>query len=91
MKKALEKFYSNFIRDTQFSELMNKRIYNVLLIATKYDIFSLEEDGRIDEQIFNEYMNLSLRYPPRFTRVQNTYSGAYPFTFQQLIKHKNSL
>lgn len=71
MKKALEKFYSNFIRDTQFSELMNKRIYNVLLIATKYDIFSLEEDGRIDEQIFNEYMNLSLRYPPRFTRVQN--------------------
>lgn len=71
MKKTLEKFYSNFIRDTQFSELMNKRIYNVLLIATKYDIFSLEEDGRIDELIFNEYMNLSLRYPPRFTRVQD--------------------
>ena len=48
---------------------MNKRIYNVLLIATKYDSFMLEDDGRVDEQIFNEYTSLSLRYPPRFTQV----------------------
>ncbi|MBB4620942.1 CheY-like chemotaxis protein [Parabacteroides faecis] len=48
---------------------MNKRIYNVLLIATKYDAFMLEDDGRVDEQIFNEYTSLSLRYPPRFTQV----------------------
>jgi CheY-like chemotaxis protein len=26
----------------------------------------LEEDGRIDEQIFNEYVSLNLRYPPDF-------------------------
>lgn len=57
------------LRDTPFAELMNKRIYNVLLIATKYDVFTLEDDGRVDEQIFNEYTALSLRYPPRFTRV----------------------
>ena len=56
-------------RDTPFAELMNKRIYNVLLIATKYDAFMLEDDGRVDEQIFNEYTALSLRYPPRFTQV----------------------
>ena len=56
-------------RDTPFANLMNKRIYNVLLIATKYDAFMLEDDGRVDEHIFNEYTSLSLRYPPRFTQV----------------------
>lgn len=56
-------------RDTPFANLMNKRIYNVLLIATKYDAFMLEDDGRVDEQIFNEYTSLSLSYPPRFTQV----------------------
>ncbi|GHT69757.1 phosphoenolpyruvate synthase [Bacteroidia bacterium] len=56
-------------KDTSFASLMNKRILNVLLIATKYDAFMLEDDGRIDEQIFNEYTSLSLRYPPRFTQV----------------------
>jgi CheY-like chemotaxis protein len=56
-------------KDTSFANLMNKRIYNVLLIATKYDSFMLEDDGRVDEQIFNEYTALSLRYPPRFTQV----------------------
>src|SRR5574344_2103232 len=62
-------FKNLVLRDTSFAELMNKRIYNVLLIATKYDAFMLEDDGRVDEQIFNEYMALSLRYPPRFTQV----------------------
>ncbi|MDR1505189.1 MAG: phosphoenolpyruvate synthase [Prevotella sp.] len=57
------------IKDTSFANLMNKRIYNVLLIATKYDSFILEDDGRIDEQIFNEYTSLNLNYPPRFTQV----------------------
>lgn len=56
-------------KDTSFASLMNKRIYNVLLIATKYDSFILEDDGRIDEQIFNEYMSLNLRHPPRFMQV----------------------
>lgn len=57
------------LKDTSFANLMNKRILNVLLIATRYDTFMLEDDGRIDEQIFNEYTSLSLRYPPRFTQV----------------------
>ena len=35
----------------------------------------LEEDGRIDEQIFNEYVSLSLRYPPVFLQA-NTSSEA---------------
>jgi len=58
-------------RDTPFVKLMNKRIYNILMVASRYDMFMLEDDGRVDEQIFNEYVSLNLRYPPRFTQVSN--------------------
>lgn len=58
-----------YFKDTQFVSLMTKRIFNVLLVANPYDAFMLEDDGRIDEKIFIEYMNLSLRYPPRFMQV----------------------
>lgn len=58
-------------RDTPFVKLMNKRIYNILMVASRYDMFILEDDGRVDEQIFNEYTSLNLRYPPRFTQVSS--------------------
>ncbi len=58
-----------YFKDTSFASLMQHRVYNVLLLASKYDVFVLEEDGRIDEQLFNEYTSLNLRYPPRFTLV----------------------
>ena len=60
-----------YFKDTSFANLMTHRIYNILLYASKYDAFVLEEDGRIDEVIFNEYTSLNLRYPPRFTLVSN--------------------
>lgn len=60
-----------YFKDTTFANLMRHRIYNVLLYASKYDAFVLEEDGRIDEQLFNEYTALNLRYPPRFTLVSS--------------------
>ncbi|NDV56591.1 PEP/pyruvate-binding domain-containing protein [Bacteroides sp. 519] len=58
-----------YFKDTQFANLMTRRIFNILLIANPYDAFMLEDDGRIDEKIFNEYTSLSLRYPPRFSQV----------------------
>lgn len=57
------------LRDTQFINLMRRRIFNVLLIANPYDAFMLEDDGRVDEKIFDEYAKLGLRYPPRFVQV----------------------
>lgn len=60
------KYYFN---EASFSLLMRKRIYNILLVSSVYDAFILEEDGRIEEQIFNEYMSLNLRYPPRFIQA----------------------
>ena len=58
-----------YFKDTSFADLMTHRIYNVLMISSRYDAFILEEDGRIEEQLFNEYASLNLRYPPRFTQV----------------------
>ena len=57
--------------DTSFNLLMQKRIHRVLIICSNYDNYMLEEDGRIDEQIFNEYASLNLRYPPTFVQTDN--------------------
>ncbi|MBO5663956.1 MAG: phosphoenolpyruvate synthase, partial [Bacteroidales bacterium] len=54
--------------------------------ASKYDSFILEEDGRIDEKIFNEYTQLNLRYPPRFMQVVNEEAA-----IEQLQKHNFEL
>ncbi len=70
MEQENKKFSINakkfYFSDTSFNILMKKRIYHVLLISSAYDAFALEDDGRIDEQIFNEYVSLNLRYPPQF-------------------------
>ncbi len=57
---------------TAFNLLMQRRIRTVLIISSNYDFFMLEEDGRIDEQIFNEYVSLNLRYPPFFVKANST-------------------
>ena len=57
------------LRDTDFMSMMQRRIFHVLLVANPYDAFMLEDDGRIDEKLFEEYSKLGLRYPPRFFRA----------------------
>lgn len=57
------------IKKTAFNELMSRRIREILLVCSHYDKFMLDEDGRIDEQLFQEYMALSLHYPPRMTQT----------------------
>ncbi len=52
-------------KGTPFKNLMQKRIRKVLIVSSEYDAFVLEEDGRIEEQIFKEYVSLNLRYPPQ--------------------------
>lgn len=71
-----------YLKDTAFQNLMQKRIFSVLLIATPYDAFVLEEDGRVDEQIYMEYAKLNLSSPPRFTKVAN-YKEAYDILAEQ--------
>ncbi len=59
-----------YIKEKSFSQLMQQRIYRVLIICSNYDFYMLEEDGRIDEQIFNEYVSLNLSYPPIFIHAR---------------------
>lgn len=58
-----------YLKDTAFQNLMQKRIFNVLLVASPYDAFMMEEDGRIEEQLYFEYVALNLSSPPRITQV----------------------
>ncbi len=70
MRSNIPEQWNKFIlKDVTFVNLMMRRIYNVLIVANPYDAFMLEDDGRIEEKIYNEYMELGLRYPPTFTQV----------------------
>jgi hypothetical protein len=71
LSKQLFDAQKYYFQDRSFKLLMQKRIYHVLLVCSTYDAFMLEEDGRIDEQIFNEYVALNLRYPPRFIHASS--------------------
>lgn len=68
-EEALSQLY---LKDTAFQKLMQRRIFNVLLIASPYDAFMMEEDGRVEEQLYFEYVSLNLSSPPRVTRVSSS-------------------
>lgn len=73
MDNQIPQEWNKFIlKDVTFVNLMLRRIYNVLIVANPYDAFMLEDDGRVEEKIYNEYMQLGLRYPPTFTQVSTT-------------------
>ncbi|MCM1505002.1 MAG: phosphoenolpyruvate synthase [Muribaculum sp.] len=60
-----------YLKDTAFRNLMQKRVFNVLLVASPYDAFMMEEDGRVEEQLYFEYVALNLSSPPRVIRVSH--------------------
>ncbi len=62
---------THLFEDFAFNELMQNRINKVLIVCSNYDFYMLEEDGRIDEHIFNEYTALNLRYPPSFIHANS--------------------
>ena len=70
-KNPLPDLKSYEFEDVAFDQLMQKRIYRILIVCSNYDYYMLEEDGRIDERIFNEYTALNLRYPPSFEHANS--------------------
>ncbi|MBR6116937.1 MAG: phosphoenolpyruvate synthase [Paludibacteraceae bacterium] len=58
--------HSNYI------SLMSKRVRRILLVCNNYDSFALEEDGRIEVQIAQEYAELNLSNPPSIVRAETT-------------------
>ncbi len=52
-----------------YHDLMSFKVQDILLVSSPYDAFTLEEDGRLSEQIFGEYKELGLSFPPRVFSV----------------------
>ena len=55
-----------------YTSLMERRVRRILLVCNNYDSFALEEDGRIDVQIAQEYAELNLSNPPSITRAETS-------------------
>ncbi|MCF8274865.1 MAG: phosphoenolpyruvate synthase [Flavobacteriaceae bacterium] len=70
-KKPLPDLRNYEFEEVAFGELMQNRINKILIVCSNYDYYMLEEDGRIDERIFNEYTDLNLRYPPSFVHANS--------------------
>jgi len=51
---------------------MARRVKRILLVCNNYDSFALEEDGRIEVQIAQEYAELNLSNPPSIVRAETT-------------------
>lgn len=57
------------LNSTDYESLINYRIRKILMICSSYDAFILEEDGQIEAQIYQEYIELNLSNPPKFIWV----------------------
>ena len=62
-------FFVKSNKGIDFQDLMPHRIHEILLVASPYDAFILEEDGHLTEQILTEYIGMNFTYAPRVTRV----------------------
>ncbi|MFK5957531.1 MAG: PEP/pyruvate-binding domain-containing protein [Lutibacter sp.] len=71
IKNPLPDLKAYEFEDVAFNKLMQNRVNKILIVCSNYDFYMLEEDGRIDERIFNEYTALNLRYPPNFVHANS--------------------
>ena len=65
----------NISHSDNFNELMVHRVHEILLVASPYDAFILEEDGGLTEQIMTEYIGMNFNYAPRVTRSSTAASA----------------
>ena len=86
LRNPLPDLKTHEFTDVPFKELMQNTIHNVLIVCSNYDFYLLEEDGRMDEQIFNEYTALNMRNPPNFLHAYTTKKALL-----KLEKHKVDL
>ncbi len=56
-------------RQLAFESLMQHRVQNVMLVSSLYDSFTVQEDGRLTEALFSDYLQLNLQYRPYIVRV----------------------
>ena len=71
----MSEFFIQNNEEIDFQDLMPHRIHEILLVASPYDAFILEEDGHLTEQILTEYIGMNFNYAPRVTRVSTGYKA----------------
>ncbi len=76
-------FFVNNKSNSKFQDLMQHRVHEILLVASSYDAFILEEDGHLTEQILSEYIGMNFNYAPRVTRVSTGLDAL------EIMKNKN--
>ncbi len=71
-RQLLQRFLnkSNYDRDL-YHDLMPFKVREILLVATLYDAYSIEKEGRFSEHVLGEYNQLNLTSLPRITGVSN--------------------
>jgi Pyruvate phosphate dikinase, AMP/ATP-binding domain len=66
----LSYYYSKFkYGEDIFHHLMQQRVKEILLVASFFDSYVLEQDGRLSEQIYGDYRQMDLMMSPRITTV----------------------
>ncbi|HSO20282.1 MAG TPA: phosphoenolpyruvate synthase/pyruvate phosphate dikinase, partial [Desulfosarcina sp.] len=81
----LPSFFQNENFDAHFKvfhELMSNKVFEILLVASPYDAYILEEDGSLASKIVNEYRGLNLSRPPRITQAATATQA------MQMLAHK---
>ncbi len=69
-----------------FQSLMPFRVQDILLVSSLYDAFTLQEDGRLNELLLGEFLELSLHHTPGVTHVS---SGAEALRLAQAERRFN--
>ena len=54
-----------------FENLMPFKVHNILLVSSLYDSFILREDGRLNELLIDESLELNLQHIPGITHVSS--------------------
>ncbi len=74
-KRTIEKIFEQYRShksDTEiFHDLMHYKVREILLVATLYDSFIMQQEEQLTEKIFGEYYQLSLSNAPRITSVSS--------------------
>lgn len=66
------KYVSEFhARSEVFRELMAYEVKEILLIASLYDMYNMEESGSLTSKIVNEYNGMNLSHPPSVSGVSS--------------------
>ena len=66
---------NQLLQKTSFQDLMLNRIHEILLVASPYDAFILEEEGGLTQQILYEYLGMNLSYAPRVWHAETATKG----------------